>query len=92
MKGQFLHVGFKWVGPPKTAELKPVFSKAVDWVRYAPNCWILYTTSSARVWKERVKPHLGDEDSVLIVKLDPSERNGLLPRWVWDWFKKPRTK
>ena len=90
MPGQFLHVSFGWKDAPKIQDLVPVFNKAVDWARYAPNCWILWTTSSAEVWFERLKPHLGPHDHMFICRLDMTDRQGWLPKWVWDWLDKAR--
>ncbi len=86
----FLHIGFAFRGRPKVGELEPVFGKAIDWVRYAPNCWIVYTTSSPRLWMARLRPFLSAGDQVFIVRLDLETRSGWLPKWVWEWLKTPR--
>jgi hypothetical protein len=89
-KGQFLHIAFKWSAAPKTTELEATFNQAVDWLRYTPNCWIVWTTSSAQKWFERLKPHLGASDHMFICRLDVTERNGWLPKWLWEWLGKQR--
>ena len=89
-RGQFLHISFKWTAVPKTNELEPVFNYAIDWLRYAPNCWIVWTTSSAQTWFRRLKPHLGPQDHMFICRLDLTERKGWLPKWIWDWLGKRR--
>jgi len=91
MSNRFLHIGFKWDGNPKITELKPVFDNAIDWVRYAPNCWIVWTSSDPQKWYDRIKPHLGNDDHVLICALDLTIRQGWLPKTVWDWINKPRS-
>jgi hypothetical protein len=89
MAKQFLHIAFKFAnGDPKTATLRPIFNKAIDWFRYAPNCWIVWTSSSADKWYERLKPHIDDEDSMLIVKIDMTERQGWLNKSLWEWMDK----
>lgn len=45
-EGRYLHFGFKFKGPPKIKELEPLFNLASDWLRYAPNCWIVWTKNS----------------------------------------------
>ena len=90
IKKQFLSVTFKWSGASKVDELSPVFDKAIDWLRYAPNCWILWTSSSPQKWLERIKPHLGDGDHVFIVSVNIKERAGWLPKSTWEWLDKPR--
>ena len=90
-RGQFLHIGFGFDGPPKVVELIPVFNRALDWVRYAPSCWIVWTTSSPEQWYERLKPHLTAKDHVFIVPLDLGKGYfGWLSQEVWDWLSKQR--
>ncbi len=90
MNNHFLHVGFNWSGPSKLDELEPVFNKAKDWLRYAPNCWILWTGLTPQVWYTRLKPFVGKDDRLFICKLDTTVRQGWLEPWIWDWLKKAR--
>jgi hypothetical protein len=93
MPKRFMHIAFKFSdGNPKISELKPVFDKAVDWFRYASNCWIVWTSSSAEEWYKRLKPHLTDKDRVFIVAIDPEERQGWMSPSFWDWINKKRTE
>jgi hypothetical protein len=91
---RFIHVGFKWSGPPKTKELESIFGKALDWLRYTPNCWILYTKIDPGAWYQRIKPHLDDGDYVLIAELNLTDvgdnYSGYQPKWIWEWIKKHR--
>ncbi len=89
---RFLHISFTFnEGFPKVQELEPVFNfLAPDWLRYAPNCWIVWTLRPASDFLYGLKPALGASDSVLIVKLDMSDRNGWEPRWVWEWIDRKR--
>jgi len=90
MSNRYLHVGFNWAGEAKITELKPIFDKAIDWVRYSPNCWIIWTSSEPEKWYERLKPQLGSGDHLFICAIDLSERQGWLPKTIWDWIKKER--
>jgi len=88
---QFLHIGLNFAEATKVEELIPVFDKALDWVRYAPNCWIVWTTSSHEQWYARLKPHLTDRDHLFISTLDLQHGySGWLPQVVWDWLSKNR--
>jgi hypothetical protein len=97
MSRQFLHVTFNfgekmpWEGPSED-DLKAQFDKAVDWMCYAPNCWILWTSRTPAEWFRQLKPLLGPKDNVFICKIDlsPGNRAGWVPQWVWDWIRKPR--
>jgi hypothetical protein len=88
MPKQLLHITFRFSDlDPKITELKPVFDRATDWFRYAPNCWIVWTGRSAERWYELLKPHITDDDSMFIVRIDPSESQGWLSKAVWDWLQ-----
>lgn len=86
----YLHVGFHWVGEEKIEELEPVFDLALSWIRYAPNCWIVWTSSSPGKWYRRLKPYVGDGDHLFICELNINNRQGWLPTWAWDWIRKQR--
>lgn len=93
MAARFLHVGFSWSGPPKIDKLEPIFNVAIDWIRYAPNCWILRTTSDADTWFARLKPHMADGDQVFIAELDLSDSSkysGWLDKWMWPRLESPK--
>jgi hypothetical protein len=93
MAKHFLHIAFRFADDdPKIAILKPVFDKASAWIRYAPNCWIIWTTASADKWYERLRPFITDDDRMFIVRLDLSERQGWLSQTTWDWLDKNRSE
>lgn len=75
--------------PPEKI-LERAFDRALDWFKYAPNCWIVWTTSDAEKWYERLRPLIGDADSLFIVALDIEERQGWMPQRFWDWLRKKR--
>lgn len=89
-KGQYLQITFEFKGPPKIKELEPVFNDAIDWARIAPNVWIVWTTSTAEKWYQRLKPKLGSEDIFYIFHIDNSIRNGWGQKWIWEWLDKKR--
>lgn len=84
----FLHVSFHFKQPINIKAIEAVFNKASDWIHYMPNCWIIKTKGRAQKWYELLKPCLGPKDNVFICEIDLSERQGWLPKWVWDWIKK----
>jgi len=87
-KTQYLHISFDLKNDPVDLEkLKQRFNLGVDWIHYMPNCWIVKTTSSAQKWYDRLKPYIGN-NNIFICKIDLSERQGWLPKWVWEWIKK----
>lgn len=91
-EAKFLLVTFNFEGRIAPNEkLKTLFDKALDWVNYAPNCYILYTTTSHLAWKARIRKALDDDSTVFIVEFDPDKKTGFAPKRVWDWFKKDRS-
>jgi hypothetical protein len=83
---RFLQVGFTFPGPPKIKELEGPFSTAGDWIRYSSHCWILWTDRSPQEVFTILKPYLSDHDHFLILGVNMTERNGLLPEWIWNWM------
>jgi hypothetical protein len=90
VSGFFLHIGINWRSKQKVQELEKTFDLALDWLRYAPNCWIVYTTSTPQKWYDRLKPFMTESDTFLISKVDLTSRQGWLPKSCWDWIKKDR--
>ncbi|MCZ7358136.1 MAG: hypothetical protein O8C66_09470 [Candidatus Methanoperedens sp.] len=88
MSAQFLHISFNFNSDIDQKALKKKFDKALDWIQYLPNCWIVKTSRGAQKWYERLKPLLGPKDHIFICKLDLSERQGWLPKWIWEWIQK----
>ena len=87
MKKKCLHVGFNF-NSAQTHALEQVFNQAPDWLRYAPNCWIIVTDESPEVWCDRIKPHLGKSDNVFVCELTLTNRQGWLPEASWEWIRK----
>jgi hypothetical protein len=88
-----LHVSFYFAdGKSKNEALKKIFDRAIDWYRYTPTCWFLWTSSSAEQWYEKIRPLMADADSFFIVGIDLTERQGWLSKNVWDWLNEDRDK
>ena len=91
MPHRFLHIAFNWRVSGKVVELEPTFSHfADDRVRYAPNCWIVWTSRPVSDFYYALRPQIADQDAMLIVGLDMNERNGWLPKPIWDWIDRKR--
>ena len=50
-----LHIGFVASNEPEKKKIKEVFDDAHSWLRYAPNCWLLWTDLSADEWTVRLE-------------------------------------
>ena len=86
---KFLSLTFDFEGekPPLPA-IEESLNKALDWVRYAPNCWLLYTSRDEQVWAERMRKMVGEEASILVVKVDMEHRAGYMEKFIWEWIQK----
>jgi hypothetical protein len=92
MTTRFFHISFRFAdGNPKIAELVPAFNKGLDWIRYAPNCWVVWSNSSSEVWYERLRPLISEADSMFIAAIDSEERQGWMSKSFWDWLNKDRS-
>jgi hypothetical protein len=93
---RFLHMGvnFKTKSPntDTLGEIETVLNQAKDWYRYAPNCWLIYTSIGPSKWQERIKQQVPwiTEQTYLICVADVTSRAGWLPRDTWDWINKNR--
>ena len=96
---KYLHISFYC--PPSLSEMEaqhriqPIINTADDWLKYAPNCWIVWTGQTPQQWYEKfaADPELKEKCSILVLKVDlsPDNRAGQLQQWAWDWLAKPRT-
>jgi hypothetical protein len=89
---RFYHVSFNFEGRKAPTEaINKVLNKASDWISYAPNCWIVYSTQEkAEVWYTRLKKVIDDDDSIFVCELTILNRQGWLPQNVWEWIDKER--
>jgi hypothetical protein len=74
-------------------QVQQVINSAEDWLRYASNCWIVWTGESPEQWyKKIIGISLLKNASMLVLKVDlsPTNRYGQFPPWVWEWIDKQR--
>ena len=90
---RILHLGMnfrkKVVTTDEREEIELILNKAKDWYRYAPNCWLIYTKQTPKVWNERLRelPWMS-ELLILIAPIDLSDRAGWLTKDTWNWIKR----
>ena len=77
---------------PDPEALKKTFDKAINWIRYMPNCWLVLTSSDARRWYGRLSPLLGDSDTMLITEIDPDAISAWIQPWIIDWIDKSKKR
>jgi hypothetical protein len=84
----FLHVFIK---PKRGVTDEMVTEKlnlAIDWYKYAENCFVVKTTSDVSKWQTRLKPLVEPDGSLLILTVDPTKRQGWIAKSFWEWLKK----
>ena len=84
---RFINVVFEFKDEPDYESIQATLDKAVDWVRYAPNCWLVWTSTSPQKWYARLKPHINDGDHLFICELNIDMRSGWMPKSFWDFIK-----
>jgi hypothetical protein len=84
---QVFHVGFRWVRTPIVTEaLEPTFTEIGNWVRFNGLSWFVSTHWTALQVYERLRRHLHNEDSILIIAVNPETAQGWAPQFMWDYF------
>lgn len=88
-----LHVTFSPAQPASAiagAVERLLTGDATDWIRYADHSWLIWTDIAAQGWHEliRTKAPMLRDHRYLFLSVDISERQGLLPRQVWEWINK----
>jgi hypothetical protein len=86
----FYHLYFTPKADASIDDIKKKMDLGLDWLRINRNYWIVYSTSSAKIWSARLTDLLEPNGSILVIKLDISEYWGAMDKVVWDWLQKPR--
>lgn len=59
------------------------------WWHYLDSTWMVKTDESAKDIAARLHPFIDNvDDSLLVIKVDPSSKQGWLPQKAWDWIKR----
>jgi hypothetical protein len=65
---------------------------AIDWYKYSKDNWLVKSSSNAAKWQTRLKPLVEPDGSLVILKIDPSEKQGWTAKGFWDWYKNARSE
>ncbi len=84
---RFLSATFEFKTPPSEKRVESKLNLAIDWVKFAPNSWLLWTSSDPDKWNSRFKTFMKSGDRVFVCEVDVSERSGVMPRSFWDFIK-----
>lgn len=87
---KFYHIYISRKPDVAADDVQKKINLALDWFRYDPKNWVVYTTSNASKWQERLRPFVDPGGHLFIVRLDVSDRQGWMTRKFWDWLRKQR--
>lgn len=89
---RFLHVYIVPKPDVSREDIEAKLNKALDWIRYGENAYIVYTNSNAAKWKERLVDFVKPGGNLLIAKLDigypKGFPKGFMSSQVWDWIRR----
>lgn len=90
MAYKFYHIGVLFPFQPRSHLIDGALTAAArpddDWVRYAPNCWIVWTERSAEQIYNSMSYLLNQTEQVFIVEINLQNRHGMLLKAIWDWL------
>jgi len=67
-------------------ELEKLFNQTGDWMRYAINAWVVYTTGDAMMLASQIRGLSGMQAANIIVSEMSIHYSGYLPKWAWEWL------
>ena len=88
----FYHIYLKPKSDVSEEQIEEKMNLALDWYKYAASCWVVKSSSDVAKWQTRLKPLVEPDGSLLILKIDPTERQGWIAKGFWDWYKNARNK
>jgi hypothetical protein len=82
-------VALQWLATPVQPErIDLVLSSLGDWFRFNDTTWFLDTPGSPIDVTKILRQTLQEQDSVLVMAIDPLDYNGWAPRETWDWLRR----
>jgi hypothetical protein len=97
MDHKVFYIGIKWAkehlrAPEsvRAAQVERSLDPLGDWIRFDSHTWFLSAECSAEEIYNGIRRILASirpfDDLLLVIKLDPNERFGWAPQWIWDWL------
>ena len=84
-------MNIRWVKTPlNTQIIDTALSQCGDWLRFDAWCWLLGSEYQPQPITDHLRKSLAVEDSVLVMRVDPSDYGGFAAPWVWEWINKYR--
>lgn len=88
---RFLHIGYYSPAPGVNVAAvdKAVESEVLDWLRYAQNCYLVWTASNTEMVCRTVSRVPG-VINVFVTAVSLEDAFANLPSWAWEWLQRDR--
>jgi len=73
------------------AEVESKLDLALDWFRYHPNCYLVYSDKDANEWHRLLRPVVTETGRLFIVRADVDDRAGWMDNTLWNWIARAKT-
>jgi hypothetical protein len=91
MSKRLYYVGIRWKESPANWEIVDrAMSPLGDWIRLNGLTWLLASDLSSKDIYQRLLHTTNLTDQILVIALDPAERYGWAPAWIWSWLDSQR--
>jgi hypothetical protein len=87
MSRRLYYIGIRWKEFPSNWE---IVDRALDplgeWIRINGLTWFLASNAASRDIYQHLLHTTNLTDQILVIALDPSDRYGWAPQWIWNWL------
>ena len=71
----------------KYLKINTFMEESINYIKYMPNCYIMYTDICIDKIYRNIKSILDEGEHVFICELNLANRQGWLPKSVWNWIR-----
>jgi hypothetical protein len=89
-QAQYYHIYLKPKPFVTMQHITPKIDEALDWFRYDDKNWIVYTTTDAKGWYDRLKHLVEPGGFVMICRFSMTDYYGLMDKALWTWISGPK--
>jgi len=80
-------IAIRWIKTElNPAKVDAVLSPNGDWYRFNGYTWFFWTRLDQEQIYKVLSPHFHPDDSIVVMKADPSAYQGWAPKQFWDWL------
>ena len=89
MHHKIYYIGIGWdalLSDVQPSTVDQILDPLGDWIRLNDRTWLCSSLHSSGRLYEEIHQRLPQLDRVLVMAIDPTERFGLAPQWIWEWI------